>query len=368
MADLANLVRVFSSTTGTGTVTLGSAVTGFLTPVQALMVDGKVYSYAIEADYVTVGDDSVPTSREVGTGTYTVSGATLSRSVINSTNSNALLNLAGDAQVVITLIASNIRELLTAARLYYVRSDGSDANSGLADTAGGAWLTPQHAYDYIAANVDTGGQDITIIVAAGTYGGVNVSKQITGGGSISLIGDTTTPTNVIISTTTTNCFEVSNAIGSALYIAGFALRTTSGDLIVCGAPGAVVTINGKIDYGSTTSTQVRCVAPGARITCFVDYTLSGGAAAHYYANSGGFIQFAVNTVTITGTPTIGTFAYADRSSIIDTEAQTFTGAVNAATKKFTVNDVALIFTGTGGTAGYFPGGVAGTQTNGGIYD
>ena len=58
-------------------------------------------SYAIEADYVTVGDDLVPTSREVGTGTYTVSGTTLTRTVINSTNSNALLNLAGDEQVIV---------------------------------------------------------------------------------------------------------------------------------------------------------------------------------------------------------------------------------------------------------------------------
>ena len=103
---LANLVRVTSATSGTGTITLGSAVAGFLTPVQAGATDGLTYTYAIEADYVTVGDDLVPTSREVGTGTLGGTGTTLTRSVINSTNSNALLNLTGDEQVIICPVAS----------------------------------------------------------------------------------------------------------------------------------------------------------------------------------------------------------------------------------------------------------------------
>ena len=103
MPNLANLVRVTTSTTGTGTVTLGSAVSGFITPSSAGMTDGYIYSYAIEADYVTVGDDSVPSSREVGWGIYASGAGTLTRNVINSTNSNALLNLAGDGQVIIAV-------------------------------------------------------------------------------------------------------------------------------------------------------------------------------------------------------------------------------------------------------------------------
>lgn len=99
---LLNLVRMTTVTTGTGTVTLGSAVQGFLTVAQAGGVNGATYSYAIEADYVTVGDELVASSREVGTGVYTSSGTTFSRSVISSTNSDALLNLAGDAQIIIT--------------------------------------------------------------------------------------------------------------------------------------------------------------------------------------------------------------------------------------------------------------------------
>jgi hypothetical protein len=119
---LANLVRVNCATVGTGTLTLGSAVSGFLTPTQAGMIDGVFYDYVIEADYVALGDDMVPTSREVGWGPYTASGGTLVRNVINSTNSNALLNLAGDAQVIIAFTTRSIRELLTGNRNYYVRA------------------------------------------------------------------------------------------------------------------------------------------------------------------------------------------------------------------------------------------------------
>jgi hypothetical protein len=112
---LANLVRVTSATAGTGTLTLGSAVQGFLTPTQAGMTDGYVYSYAIEADYVAVGDDMVPTSREVGTGTYASGAGTLTRSVVNSTNSNALLTLAGDEQVIICPITNTFLETWAAS-------------------------------------------------------------------------------------------------------------------------------------------------------------------------------------------------------------------------------------------------------------
>ncbi len=92
---LVNLVKVSTATTGTGTVTLGAASTGFLTMAQAGAVDGAIYSYGI-----TDGVNS-----EVGTGTYTASGTTLSRTVINSTNSNALLSLSGAATVFITPLA-----------------------------------------------------------------------------------------------------------------------------------------------------------------------------------------------------------------------------------------------------------------------
>jgi hypothetical protein len=101
MSKLYNLAKMTTSTTGTGTITLGSAVSGFLTFAQAGIVDGDIVSYGIV-------DGS---NREVGTGIYTASGTTLTRTVINSTNSNSAITLSGSAVVFITVIASNFSNI-----------------------------------------------------------------------------------------------------------------------------------------------------------------------------------------------------------------------------------------------------------------
>jgi len=92
-ARIFNLARVVTATTGTGTVTLGAAVTGFLTFANANVTDGATVTYAIKD-----GNNS-----EVGRGVYTAAGPTLTRAtILNSTNSNNALNLTGSAEVFIT--------------------------------------------------------------------------------------------------------------------------------------------------------------------------------------------------------------------------------------------------------------------------
>jgi hypothetical protein len=89
------LARVSTSTTGTGTVTLGAAVSGFQTFANAGAVDGGVYFYAIKDG----------TASELGYGTYTASGTTLSRTVLQSTNSDNPINLSGTGVEVFSTIA-----------------------------------------------------------------------------------------------------------------------------------------------------------------------------------------------------------------------------------------------------------------------
>ncbi len=81
-----------TATTGTGTMTLGSAVTGFQSFADAGISDADVVAY-------TIRDGS---NWEVGTGTYTSSGTTLSRSVTESNNADSAINLSGSAVVYIT--------------------------------------------------------------------------------------------------------------------------------------------------------------------------------------------------------------------------------------------------------------------------
>lgn len=98
MGKLYNLARMTTATTGTGTITLGSAVAGFLSFAGAGVSDAEVVTYAI----------SDGSASEIGTGTYTSSGTTLSRTVLKSTNSGSAINLSGSAQVMITPSAADI--------------------------------------------------------------------------------------------------------------------------------------------------------------------------------------------------------------------------------------------------------------------
>jgi hypothetical protein len=263
-----------TATTGTGTMTLGSAVTSYLTFSGAGVNDGEVVTYAIEDG----------NNREIGRGTYTASGTTLSRdTVLNSTNSGSAINLSGSAEVFITLAATDTREMLTAARTYYVRTDGNDSNTGLVNSAGGAFLTLQKAYDTITQNLDLGGQTVTVQVGNGTYTtGVTFSQPWTGGGAVTYTGDTTTPSNVVVSTTSASNWSVTCTLPGLLTIQGFQGKTTtSGSVLNHGGDGVLQF--GNMDFNTGAGAHMVTTTAGATILCINNYTISGGTNIHWQA-------------------------------------------------------------------------------------
>ena len=103
MSKLFNLAKMTTATEGTGTITLGSAVSGFLTFADAGVSDGDVVSYGI----------SDGANSEVGYGTYGSAGTTLARTtVLKSTNSDTAINLSGTAVVFITALAQNFYDVI----------------------------------------------------------------------------------------------------------------------------------------------------------------------------------------------------------------------------------------------------------------
>lgn len=98
MAKVFNRTRMtVSGTPGTGTITLGAAVTGFQSFAAGGVADGDLVSYAVE-------DGS---AWEVGVGVYTASGTTLSRTLVAS-STGSLLSLTSAAQVFSTPLAHDI--------------------------------------------------------------------------------------------------------------------------------------------------------------------------------------------------------------------------------------------------------------------
>ena len=101
MVTLANRVRVATATTGTGTITLGAAEAGYQTFADGGVSNGDTVRYVIE--------DEV--NWEIGAGIYTASGTTLTRSVLESSNSDAAISLTGTASVFISAAKEDLLAL-----------------------------------------------------------------------------------------------------------------------------------------------------------------------------------------------------------------------------------------------------------------
>ena len=95
---LVNRAKMSTSTTGTGTITLGSAESGYQSFASAGVSNGDTVRYTIE-------DGS---NWEIGSGVYTSSGTTLSRVVSESNNSGNAISLTGSALVFVTATEADI--------------------------------------------------------------------------------------------------------------------------------------------------------------------------------------------------------------------------------------------------------------------
>ena len=96
--SLGNRAKMSTSTTGTGTISLGSALSGYQSFESAGITNGQTIRYAIEDG----------TAFEIGSGTYTSSGTTLTRSVTESSNSDNAITLSGNAEVFVTATVADL--------------------------------------------------------------------------------------------------------------------------------------------------------------------------------------------------------------------------------------------------------------------
>ena len=146
-------VQETSTTTGTGTITLAGAVSGF----QSFSAIGN----ANTTYYAIVGG----TQWEVGLGTYTSSGTTLSRdTVLESSNSGSLVNFsAGTKNVFVTYPAEEAvyqDETGTAYAPQFGASNGLNVNNG---TIGTSYTFPT-GYNSVEAGDITISGSVTVTV------------------------------------------------------------------------------------------------------------------------------------------------------------------------------------------------------------
>lgn len=357
-------VKETTTTTGTGPFTLAGAPAGFRSMGSVCAV-GDTFRGTIQG----VDASGVPTGEwQSGTFVYSAAGQITTLVVEDSSTGSAVSFSAGTKEVWIGLTATQAawaRENLMANRTYYVRTDGNDANTGLVNTAGGAFLTIQKALNVISGSIDLNGYDVTVQIADGTYTGAIEARPLVGYDStgykrVRLLGNSTTPANVVVSTTSVS--SVTNRVSDVrLQVEYMRLQTTtSGHCIQALGFGAAVVFTG-VEFGTCAGAHI-FFATGGSVSAFGNYSIVGGALAHWSGYQCGRLSVTGFTITLTGTPAFsGQFASLTGCCYGYAASNTYSGSATGT--RYSVTQLSNLETG-GAT---LPGSVAGSVATGGQF-
>lgn len=258
-------------------------------------------------------------------------------------------------------LVANTRTRLTGNITYYVRTDGNDSNTGLVNTAGGAFLTIQAALNKVDNSLDLNGYIATIQVADGTYtAGATASGSWTGDGDVYILGNLTTPANCIINTTSADCFVATK--GATLLVSGFKITTTTSGCAAKASLGGYLAL-GVINYGACAESHIEC-GTGATIVPGGNYTISGGAVSHLHCGAPGTILAGTITVTLTGTPAFSAYFAGVAEGTITVTGVTWSGSATG--RRYLAHKGGIIDVGAG-TITTLPGDVAGYSDVSGTY-
>lgn len=259
------------------------------------------------------------------------------------------------------LVSGGGRTRLTASTNFYVATTGSDSNDG---TSGSPWLTIQHAIDYIQQNYDLAGYTATVNVADGTYAeNVTFNAPFVGGGTFSLLGDTTTPANCVIAPSSGGAINVGG--GTQVTLGGFNLEVTGTNtttaLFVNGS-GTVVNITNPMYFGGSHAayTQIYAYNSG-NINISANITFASAASNNLEAANEGVVLVGGITMTLSGSPSITDYYYALNSGLINAYSITFAGS-GTVTNKYSAVANGLVQ--TNGACSSIPGSSTVTATQG----
>jgi hypothetical protein len=210
-------VRETSATAGTGTLTLAGAVSGF----QAFSVIGDANTTYYGIVDATTGD------WEVGIGTYTLSGTTLSRTtVLSSSNAGSLVNFAANSKDVFVTYPSSksvyydaSSNLPITGALSVTSASATSLAVGLTGATNPAFTVDSSTASQVAGlkvtGAATGGTVAVVATDSGSNTNLTVNAKGTGTigiGSVSTGAVTITPATTINGETTISVSSASNAL------------------------------------------------------------------------------------------------------------------------------------------------------------
>ena len=252
---------------------------------------------------------------------------------------------------------NGVRERLSANRTYYVATGGNDANNGL--SAAAPFATLQKAVDE-AHKLDCSIYGVTIQLADGSYAGATIARPLLGGGLLTIIGNVTTPANVILTSATLAAGGANVSIGGVKFITTINYQNA---LSVQG--GARLSI-GKVEFGQMAPYGAHVYSTGLGEIAFEqNYVISGGATRHLSIGGPTFVLGINLTMTLTGSPVFsGEFIYTGNHGAVAYWNLTVSGAATG--KRYTVATMGLINL-YAKAADFLPGTIAGTVSSGGVY-
>ena len=195
------------------------------------------------------------------------------------------------------MVAGKTRLRLSGNLDLYVATTGNDANPG---TVGAPFRNIQSAINYVYGRLDLNGYPVAIHIGAGTYTEVvNIRYPPVGaaplGTPITLLGDTTTPSNVVVTTSDASAYKISGStqVHARAYLGG-GITATNSTITLTGTPafsvgfaapaqGGGIWYNGCLFSGSATGKRYLADAFGWIIT-------AGGGANFLPGNVAGTLD------------------------------------------------------------------------------
>jgi hypothetical protein len=252
----------------------------------------------------------------------------------------------------------------------YLRPDGDNGNSGLADTPEEALIDFAGVMN-VMAGYDLQGGTLTIMIGAGTYtdreftvlrgvGFVGVRYiQVIGSGENTTIINDTRSRSVIISY---------SLPGARMNIGNLTIRGVYGNFLES-RENATIYITGPITFESLAadngSTAALYAVGGGNIQVYSSsYQITIKGKWSYIFRSDYNSAMTLGDVTYNGSVTCGANAYCGRRSYLDLSHTQFSGSVTG--KRYTVSTLSLLLT-NGSGANFIPGTTAGTTASGGLY-
>jgi hypothetical protein len=259
-----------------------------------------------------------------------------------------------------THVVTGVREQLTGARTYYVRADGSDSNTGLVNSAGGAFLTLQKAFDTLAV-LDFATYAVTISIGAGTFTGGHLIGPLLGESEpldgVVIQGAGVGSTIIAVEEVGYYCSIYANGYTVTINDLTFTGSVIGNCNIVWAASrGTTITLE-DIGYSAMNNDNLLYALGPSLIIHIGTANISGTVGTICYGDQGTQIYFYAH-VTFTSAPTVSREALFMRNGAILWLPASTTNTISG--KKFTIAEFADLIV-TSGDVANLPGTTLGTS-------